>query len=229
MRLLTLLLISVSLWAAPAYVQSASGRDGGGTKAVAFGSNVASGNLLVAVVIIESGSGATVSSVTDTQGNSYSAVAAQINSGTSLGIRVYYTTAGSSAANTVTAVVSSGGVHLGIVEYSGATATVNTSAQASGVNDSSGTSSTGNMVGTSDDALIFVTETNSGAVVLGGAGYTERINEVPDKSLNIADKNGASGTYSGSWTWGGTKQWAAQGVIFGAAAAANPKKRVIVF
>lgn len=74
----------------------------GTTLAQAYGSNVTSGNRLIAVCIWEK-TNTTTCALTDTQGNTWSAIAGTLATGNTVDrVQVFHTSAGSTGANTVT-------------------------------------------------------------------------------------------------------------------------------
>ena len=98
------------------YVQDTSGR-GASPKSLTFGSNNTAGNLIVVGIAAEGG-GTTVSSITDTQGNTYTQAGTALYSASN-DIEVWFAVAKSSAANTVTVTQTSGTIDVNIAEYSG--------------------------------------------------------------------------------------------------------------
>lgn len=105
----------------PDLVQAPDGFSGSsGSVGVAFGGDNAAGNLIVVGVWIEHSS-ATITSVTDTQGNTYNAALGYSGSWASGRMRIYYAENIASGANTVTVAISEGAarVNAHIAEFSG--------------------------------------------------------------------------------------------------------------
>jgi chitodextrinase len=206
--------------AAPAFVQvnSATPQTNQSSVTVNFTSAQTAGNTNVIAIGFNDAT-STISSVTDSKGNTY-AVAAALARGSSLSQAVYYAkniasaTAGS---NTLT-VTFSGSVpyaDIRVAEYSGldSTSPVDVTASASG---SATTANSGNVTTTSANELIY------GAGMTGGGfsstpinGFTTRVLTQPDTDIAI-DKNVTStGTYSATATVSGS--WLMQAVGFKAA------------
>jgi hypothetical protein len=125
-----------------AYVQAANG---GGVQALAFGSNVVAGNLIV-VYVLDPADAGTITMSADSQGNSsYTAFGAVVSAGAGAAMtaRAFYTTALSSAALTVNCVTSTEVADIVVVEFSSDTTfhgyAAAASAGAGSANPSSGT------------------------------------------------------------------------------------------
>jgi hypothetical protein len=167
------------LGAAP-HVQSANASNSGSATSIGVASpgNTTAGNLLVAAVAW--GTTDVTPTVTDTQLNSWTEIGTHVF-GNAAGVAMFYTTAGSSAANTVTGNFGSSVPNRGILiaEYSGTTTSLDVTAASAAV---LGNTTVAAMTST------FATTTQANAVLVGvignttdtvstitpGAGYTER-------------------------------------------------------
>lgn len=143
----------------------------GTTRAVAYGSNTTSGNTLVAVAIwIGASSGTATNALADSQGNTWSAIAASLSTRAPGRLQVYSAPCGSSAANTVTMTVSASMSErvLFIGEVSGLTGSIGSAPLAA---NGSSTNPTANITcDAADSFLLGGLFTNSSATE--GAGYT---------------------------------------------------------
>lgn len=197
------------------FVQSAQGRNGAGSAAVAFTSNNTAGNLSVVGVQLET-STATITSVTDTLTNTYTAVGT-LNCDTSaaLCVQIYYAKNIAAGANTVTVARSAGAVDVLIHEYSGASTT--TPLDASAQANSGGTQSTnldsGAMTATGSTDLIFGLA-GSPASITVGSGFTQR-ESLTFNVFFVSESKAASGTgnYNATATIS-NNHWAMSGALF---------------
>ena len=192
------------------------------TVTVTFTAAQTAGNLNV-VVVGWNDTTHTVSSVTDSSGNTYvRAVGPTVGGGISQSIYYAKSIAGAAAnANTVTVTFSAAATapDIRILEYSGlnTTAPLDVTAAASG----SGTSvSSGSATTTSANELILGATTVSAATSGVGSGFTKRIQTVPDSDLVEDRIVTATGSYAATSTvTGGT--WVAQMATFSAAASSG--------
>jgi hypothetical protein len=213
-----------------AFVQTAnSGAPTGvaATVAATFASAQTAGNLNVVVisfghaVYVGSPAIGTVSSVTDTQGNTYQ-IATTLSTFTStagdvVGCQIYYapTIAAAAAGNIVTVNFSeaqSAYFIVGILEYSGLTGVVDVTALATANQPSSTTGSVGPVTSTNVNDLVVGAFVMFDGPVASGSGYTQRISVY---TLLVEDKIvSATGAQTATATSGGTSGWDAQLVAF---------------
>ena len=202
--------VAMSFAATITYVQSNSADPQSSPTSVAVKFNAAqnAGDLNVAVVGWNDGA-TTVSSVTDSSGNTYvRAVGPTIVSG-ALSQSIYYARnilAAAAGANTVTVQFSTGAVFpdIRILEYSGAdlASPVDVTAAATG---SGGTSSSGSATTTNPMDLIFGANTVTGATRGPGTGFTQRVLTSPDsdiaedRTVTTTGKYSATAPASGHW------------------------------
>ena len=192
------------------------------TVTVTFKAAQTAGNLNVVVVGWNDAS-TTVSSVTDTSGNTYvRAVGPTVGGGISQSIYYAKSIAGAAAnANIVTVTFSAAAnaPDIRILEYSGlnTTAPLDVTAAASG----RGTSvSSGSATTTSANELILGATTVSATTSGVGSGFTKRIQTVPDSDLVEDQIVTATGSYAATSTvTGGT--WVAQMATFSASPSAG--------
>jgi hypothetical protein len=181
---------------------------------LAYGSNEGSGDVnAVCVYWYKASSPPTISSVTDTKGNSYTLAKSELNYNTGNNVAVYYATGIASGANTVTVNFSaSTATYASImeVEYSG----MGSFDASSGATGSSGTSlSSGNLTTTvSSDELIGFQVGNSAFTV--GSGYTQRISSGSGNWVTEDDTAGAAGSYSATSTQASSGGWASICIAF---------------
>lgn len=180
--------------------------------ALAFGSNVVSGNLLL-VALRLGNTTHTFTSVTDSVGTTYTQVATGSPQTVATDHKLYllWGVAAGSGANTVTVNGSGFGTNrLTITEYSGNHATpFDVSAGAGGVATSA--VSSGNLTtGTADDLLFAcMSDSNGVATITAGSGYTKR----NDIGAKLADEDQgisagvATGTYAGTFTLSVADDW----------------------
>lgn len=192
----------------------------GTTRALAFGSNVAAGNRLIAVCVWTSNTA--TCSVADSQGNSWAAVGASLaTAGTTARAQVFHASAGSSAACTVTMTtsVSTGERVIFICEVSGLSGSLGASPLAA-----SGTSAnpTANItIGATSSLLIGGCYTGGTAAV--GSGFTQ-IAAAQDGNVGEYRIPAGTGAQPVSFMQAGSALYAITGVEFLAAgAAATPR------
>ena len=151
-------------------VQDNNGYSANGTSvAVAFGSNVTSGD--VVLVAVSTYDAETISAPTDTQGNSFTQLVTAGTSGAAVAA-IYAATAKSTAADTVTCNISStNNIHCHIYEVSGVTATVDktgTSSQAGTALTVSTSASTSNA---NDYVFAYFADNHTASTYTVGSGY----------------------------------------------------------
>jgi hypothetical protein len=185
--------------------------------AVAFSSAQTVGNLNV-VVVGWNDVTHTVSSVTDTKGNSYSLAVGPTKNGATntLTQSIYYApsiAAAAAGANTVTVAFSGTATapDIRILEYSGlaTSSPVDVTAAAGG----SGAVSSGSATTTSANDLIFGACTVTNVVSAVGSGFTQRILTTPNGDLAEDQIVSATGSYAATATVSGGS-WAMQMVAF---------------
>ena len=186
------------------FVQAAAGTTSASAKSlsVAFSANTAAGDLIL--VGFDFSAGATPSSVTDSQGNTFAQVGTQLTSAGGSRSVVYYTKNIKGGADTVTVNLSAnaGGIELYLTEYSGIDKTNPIDAEV-GSSGSAGTVSSGN-----------ATTTHAGDVIYGfcaadwactaGSGFAARStyadNLIEDKTAGSPGSYAATGSANNGWT-----------------------------
>jgi len=175
------------------FAQAATGFSNSATVAPAFGSNVASGSLIVVIVRATAG---TISTVADTRSTSYSLV--DSNTSTDPCVWMYYGVTGSSGANTVTVTFgNSSNFRWGFaIEYSGQHASpLDTN------DDQTGT-------GTSDLTLSAISTAGAGVIVVGG-GQSGLATYTAGTDFTMID-----GTISGEgFDYGGVQEYITSGTV----------------
>jgi hypothetical protein len=180
----------------PAFVQGTTQATSASTILASFPSNNTAGNLLIMVFRVNAA--VTVTSVTDSQGNTWIVSPDGNISTTGETYNFWYAQNCKAGANTVTLVISaSDGTTMCIGEYSG----VATSGALDGHAAAAGTSSGNITTTTAGDLLIGYGANNTGTVFVAGAGYTirEQQSNVVAFEDNLA---GAPGTYSATFSAG---------------------------
>jgi glucose/arabinose dehydrogenase len=195
----------------PAFVQAASNQiSAGTTDQVPFQQANSSGNLIAAFVIWNNAGTATV---TDSNGNAYTAATARTSWGSGWSAQTFYAKNIAGGANTVTATFGTSVTSFGIVythEYSGldATSPVDVTASATGT---AAAMSSGAATTTHANDLLFGAGASAGVVTNGGAGYTVRStasgNLTEDRTVT------ATGSYSATATQD-SNGWVMQLVAF---------------
>jgi hypothetical protein len=137
--------------------------------AVSFGSNVTSGD--VVLVAVSTYDAQTISTPTDTQGNSFTQVVTAGTSGAAVAA-IYVATAKSTAADTVTcAINSANNIHCHVYEVSGASTTVDKT----GTNSQAGTaltvSTSASTSNANDYVFAYFADNHSAATYTVGSGY----------------------------------------------------------
>ena len=182
----------------------------GTSLALAYGSNVTSGHLLIAVCGT-GGLGANgLASVADTQGNIWTIVATQQSIDAPLSVAIAFAVAGATGANTVTATFNApaGAMDLIISEYSGATGWAFDKKNTVFAGVPPDTVNTGSITTTSANEVLIVGSTLPADQTPGwnvSAGFTiqKQVNNTAPESMAYADQIvSAIGTFSA--TIGGT-------------------------
>jgi hypothetical protein len=161
---------------------------------------------------------ATVQSVTDSVGNSYSLAAGPLK-GTALTQSIYYAKNILAGSNTVTVTFSQAAVFpdVRILEYKGlnTTAPLDVAAGASGTSGSNATVSSGSATTTSANELIFGAGMTNGAFGKAGTSFKAEL-ITPDGDIAEDEVVSATGSYSATATLGayGSQKWIMQMVTF---------------
>ena len=118
---LALLFFPAALDAAPAFIQANKGGSASTSSlSLAFTSNNTAGNLIIVYADISGTSGASVSTVSDARGNTYTSAVGPISNGTDYQFQVWYAKNIPGGSNTVTITYSIAVTNdVGIAEYSG--------------------------------------------------------------------------------------------------------------
>jgi hypothetical protein len=210
-------------FATPAFVQAPSAPT---CLSATYASAQNAGDLNV-VVIGWDVSGQTISSITDTKGNTYAPALALATQGTA-SQRIYYAqniAAAAAGGNTVTVAFVSGtnpgGCDLRIAEYSGLSRTGALDANANGTSASGTALSSGNATISQSAELLVGAAYVANAVSAVGAGWTQRV--LSGGSNNLQDKNvTALGSYAAPATQNTSGFWIMQEATFKAAAGSAP-------
>ena len=192
-----------------AFVQSAKVNGTGPTAAVAFPSNITSGNTII--VAIRVGSATIVPTITDTGLNTYVEDRRQVQ--TTDGHRAFIFSAlniSGGIADTVTATVTgTPTLRMAIHEYSGLATSGALDQVNSAQADATSTPDSGNVTTLQADELLFGVGTQSGGrTATAGTNYTlrEQVPTTIDSRLTTEDRIVSSTlTTSASFTWGGTE------------------------
>ena len=170
---------------------------------VAYSSNQASGDFNV--VAVNSSTGVTITSVVDSEGNSYAlAVGPLVNSSEGSVVSIYVASGIKAGPNTV--VVNFSGStwnEIQIAEYAGITGLdVSAISSGNGNAQSSGSATTTN----ANDILVSYVEIAASGSPTVGSGFTKRI--TPLWNSGLEDKSVSSpGSYSATWTENGASNW----------------------
>ena len=186
-----------------AQVASATPQAPAATVSVSYPGAQTLGDLNV-VVVGWNDTTATVQSVKDSAGNTYS-LAIGPTSGTALRQSIYYAANITGGSNTVTVMFSQAAVYpdVRILEYKGVT-TLDVTAGASG---SSTSASSGAATTTGANELIFGANMVSTTTKAAGSGFTSRVITTPDRDIaedkivTTAGSNSATATLTSSGTW----------------------------
>lgn len=193
-----------------ARVQAGGGTNGGTSVSAAFSSNNGSGNLLVAAIVSET-DGATLTSLTDTRGNTWlQASTPQTVPSKGQQIGIWYVKSSIAGANTVTAVCSAGPVYIHIREYSGLD-TASPLDQHAETNQVPGpaTPSSPSVTTTAADELLVGHIYNNRGNITAGTGYTladsrsfNNFSDLEDRIVSATGSYVANGTMSTGGSWG---------------------------
>jgi hypothetical protein len=199
---------------------------GVGSVSVGFPTNNTAGNLIIAFVRMSS-STQTVS-VTDTAGNTYTDAVSQVQSSDGHQIYIFYAKNIARGANTVKATFSSTNKRpwLAIYEYSGLSTTspLDKTAAAQGSSSTPSTGATAMTQAASELAFVgagFNTPSFTGTVT-AGTGYT--LGQQDTNTSRAATETSvvsSTGSYTGTFTLGGTANWSAVLATFAAAGTAT--------
>lgn len=185
----------------PAFVQVRAANGSGTSLALAYLSNNAAGNLLVATAANDGG---TVNTLSDSAGNTWGTVRAQNDAGNFCWLGTGEAPNSVASANTVTAAFGGSSVFasIAIAEYSGieTTAPLRDSASSSLV---FGTSvSSGNATAVIDDLLLGTGMTSAARAKTPGASYTERADQNADRGIHMQEQIApSSGDFASSFSW----------------------------
>jgi hypothetical protein len=193
----------------PGFVQGATGppsiQSSNSSVAVAFPSVEGAGHLNV-VAIGWGDTTSTITSVTDTQNNTYTLAVGPTINGTTLSQAIYYAKNILGGSNTVTVKFSKAASYpdVRILEYSGADLNnpIDKTAAATG---SSATPNSGSVTTTSSNELIFGAGTTAASFTAPGSGFTSRMiniygNIAEDKAAPTAGSyNATASTGSAAW------------------------------
>jgi len=151
----------------------ASTQAGSGTYSQAYGSNVGSGHLLIALIALNSAT-ITMSNPRDTLSNTWSNCA--ISQGSGIGVQFFYTVTSSGGADTFSVDLSAGtpGRSM-VIEYSGnAASSVGESCQAGTTGSGSSCSTTSSVVTSQANDLLFAGAYFNSSYSSPGSGYALR-------------------------------------------------------
>lgn len=211
---LLLALLPATAHAQIAFVQAASTQTFGGT--IATGSNVTANNLVTLCAVVSLGADGTVTGVTDTRSNTW-AKADEITL-SNRHVSLWYTVTGSSGA--LTATVSVSGTldtqHMVIAEHSGLlTSGVLGDTNVNGPTSSTSTT-TGNVVTTSADALVVGCTglAFSGVTYTATGSFTQRGVDVGQRSVYTDRIVSSTGSYAATGTLDVSEEWGAIGAEF---------------
>jgi hypothetical protein len=213
---------------APAFVEQASAHGQGTTSlSVTMPSAVTAGNRLVVEVADWSAGKATVSSVTDSAGDTFTEVASQTGSdGSQLTVWTAPITASGGTTPTIVAKPSAkADMGMAVLEYSGLStaaggAAVDQLATATGTTTSARAVSSGSTAATTapnELAVGFYADSGFGDTLTAGAGYTGRVNVAPDGDIELFVEDGVVGqgaTPAPSVTTGASTIWEMATVVF---------------
>jgi len=198
------------------FVQATSSGHVGASTSLAYGSDVASGNLLV--VAVSTFQTSTVS-ISDSQGNTWQQSGPYSNNGSRDHVSIWYATAKSSGANTVTVTPSASDfTGLSVLEYSypGATFSVDGSVTNNG-NTNPVSSGSIPVNGTGELAIVAFAQGNLNDAWTAGSGFTNRTSEPNGSSfeaLYVDDDFPVSSAVDDSGSLAAADAWTALGVSF---------------
>jgi hypothetical protein len=184
------------------------------TESAAFASNNTLGN---AIIVACGGTGSSYTlSVSDSAGNSYTPVTTQ--TGTSLGVQIFWCSSCKAGSNTVTVTASTSITYLYVAchEYSGLAGTVDQTLSATG---SSGTlMSVGPVTTTHANELLFCAAMPGSGISAAGSGYTLRQSASMSGDAGTEDQLVATiGSYSATMLQSPSNSWTIQLATFPAA------------
>jgi hypothetical protein len=202
--------LTVTVAAAPAgiaFVQANAGMaSSASSEALAFGSNTTASDIIL--VGFDFASGASFSSISDTQGNTFTEVGSQLTTPAGSGSRLYYAKNIKGGADTVTVrtAASTSSIKVQVVEYAGVSTTNPIDIQA-GNTGSAGSASAGGQTTVANDLIFgFLASDGTGSA---GSGFNSR--SAANGNVIQDDAAGSAGWYfaSGSSTSGWSMQMAA--------------------
>jgi Putative Ig domain len=181
----------------------------GGTYGLAYNSNNLTGDLLLAYFNVPKSS-SSISSVTDSNGNTWNPVFNVSESTIGGSDALYYAYNAKAGANTVTVHFSGSTSHvdMSVFEYSGILSTANP-LDVSANNQGSGTSASASITTTASGDLIFtpLSIQNPGTPPTVPSGYTLRVSDIYDFAADLIGTNVLNVTpnvqYGGIWMGGG--------------------------
>lgn len=182
----------------------------GTTRALAYGSNVTSGNRLIAFCVWTAAASATCA-LTDTQGNVWAGVAGSLATSVANRCQIFHAPAGSSASDTVTMTtsVSTGERVIFLMEASGLSGSLGASPLAA--NGSSANPSANITIGAATSLLVGGCFTGGTAAL--GAGYSA-IAAVQDGNVGQYRLPAGTGAQAVPFVEAASNTWAISGVEF---------------
>ena len=220
----------------PTFVQQATGHTDATSLALTPSSNVASGNRLVVLVGVWSGSGATAASVTDSAGNTYvELLHFKAADGTEMSVWSAPITAGGGTRPTVTVKpTSTADIGAAVSEYSGLSSATDASvldetAHATGTTSAAATVASGATPGTTASgelALGMYVDSGFGDALTPGSGYTQRSNISGASDMDVLTEDqtlsGAGATPNATVGTGPSTVWLMATVVLKTGAATAP-------
>ena len=220
----------------PTFVQQATGHTDATSLALTPSSNVASGNRLVVLVGVWSGSGATAGSVTDSAGNTYvELLHFKAADGTEMSVWSAPITAGGGTRPTVTVKpTSTADIGAAVSEYSGLSSATDASvldetAHATGTTSAAATVASGATPGTTASgelALGMYVDSGFGDALTPGSGYTQRSNISGASDMDVLTEDqtlsGAGATPNATVGTGSSTVWLMATVVLKTGAATAP-------
>lgn len=186
----------------------------GTSSSIAYGSNVQKGDLLVAAFANAAGAGWSITGVADTQGNTWQQAPTSVEAN----VQIFFTTAGSTGADTVE-VTAVGGIFDGYVFDVTGFAGTPTLDQSASVISEIGTLSIGPLATTyANEFLISIAEP-AGAPTGGSPGWTTTIS--PNNNLFQYTFESSTGSFTATGT--PVTQWTGTFVTFGDVANSAPQ------
>jgi len=217
--------------AGASFVQGAARHDLSGTLStisLAFSVNNTSGDTLVVAVAIDATSGQTITSVTDSQGNTYASAAAAQSTSHPYLMQVFIVPRCAGGANTVTLTASgvSPELYLAIHEYSfggGVSPVVDSAAFDSGTAGGAGTLTSGSVTASAPNDLLFAFAVLGGTGLAGsGSGFVQRENPIPDNSVTEDTTLPTSGPATATVANSASGSWGLWAVALAIAPASEP-------